>query len=336
MQAARLGIEVSSAEYANALRTQIALTVDAFYEVLSDDAYFKLSEKYLEDLMELEKVTQEMAKDKKVGPLELDRMKLAVHEALLERHDRELALEVAKTRLRPLIGRTAADEDYEVEGKLEVTAVVPPPKLEEVLALAEAHRPDLIASKKAIELANATLEHERKKAKPSVAIQPGYTFQNQHYVDGYRNGSSFDIGLSMTLPFCDRNQGNIQKAQAMVRERHFSYLGDRADILADVEASRANYDDAVEHLTQFNTQETMKAAEDLRKNMEAAFRSGDRKLIELLDAHKSYRDRFGHVIEFRAFYWQSLNRLNASVGLKAYDPDKVATEPVEKKQEMKK
>jgi outer membrane protein, heavy metal efflux system len=330
MQAARLGIDVSSAEAANVLRTQVAQTVDAFYEVLEDDAYFKLAEKHLAQLEEYETVTRELQKNNKVGILEVDRVTLAVHEALLERHDRELALEIAKTRLRPLIGRTAADPDYEVEGDLAVTAVIPPPKLEEVIAIAEAHRPDLISGRKAIEQAKATVELERRRGQPQVAIQPGYTYQDQAHYSAYRNGSLFDIGVSMSLPFTDRNQGNILRAKAQMQERQFTYEADRADVLADVEASRASYEDAVEHLTQFNKADTLKAAADLRKNMEVAYRTGDHRLIELLDAQRAYRDRLGHVIEFESFYWRSLNRLNAAVGLKVYDPGTKATEPVGK------
>jgi cobalt-zinc-cadmium efflux system outer membrane protein len=326
MQAARLGIEVSSADFANVLRIQLAQTVDAFYEVLMDDAYFKLAVKNLEELTELEKLTEELAKNKKVGALEMDRIKLAVHEAVLERHDRELALDIAKARLRPFIGRTAADADYEVEGTLTVTAMVPPPKLAEALTLAEAHRPDLLSGRRAIDQANATVALERRRAKPQISIQPGWTYQDQRHIDGFRNGSMFDIGISTTLPITDRNQGNIRKAQAQVRERQLSYQGDRADVLADVEASLASYDDAVEHLTKFNTPETIKAARDLRKNMEVAYRAGERRLIELLDAQKAYRDRLGHVIEFESDYWRTLNKLNAAVGLNGYDPESGPTQ----------
>jgi cobalt-zinc-cadmium efflux system outer membrane protein len=330
MQAARLGVEVNRADFANVLRVQLAQTVDAFYEVLMDEAYFKLAVKNLEELKGLEKLTEELARNKKVGALELDRIKLAVHEALLERHDRELALEVARARLRPFLGRTAADADYEVEGTLTVTAVVPPPKLAEALALAEAHRPDLLSGRWAIDQANAVVELERRRAKPQVAIQPGWTYQDQRHIDGFRNGSMFDIGIATTLPLTDRNQGNIRKAQAQVQERQFTYQGDRADALADVEASLASYDDAVEHLTQFNTPETLKAARDLRKGMEAAYRAGDRTLVELLDAHKSYRDRLAHVIEFESDYWRTLNKLNAAVGLRVYDAEKGPAQPVGK------
>src|SRR5262249_31079765 len=151
--------------------------------------------KNLEELTELERRTEDLAKNKKVGDLELHRIKLAVHEALLERHDRELALDIAKARLRPLIGRTAPDADYEVEGTLKASAMVPPPKLEEAVALAEINRPDLLAGRRAIDQANAAVVLERRRAKPLVGIQPGWTYQDQRHINGFPNGSLFDIGI---------------------------------------------------------------------------------------------------------------------------------------------
>jgi cobalt-zinc-cadmium efflux system outer membrane protein len=328
MQAARLGIDMSHSDAANVLRVQLSQMIDAFYEVLMDEEYFKLYEKTLDELKEVEKLVGELAKAKKVGELEVDRAKLAVHEAILERHDRELALDLAKAKLRPFLGRTAADGDYEVVGSLDVSATVPPPKLDEALALAELHRPDLALGRKAVDQAGALAELERRRARPQIAIQPGFSYYDQRYINGYRNGPMFDIGVSTTLPITDRNQGNIRRAQAAMAERQLTYLGDRGDALAEVEASVASYSDAVEHLTLFNDNETLTAAKNLRKNMEAAFRAGDRRLIELLDAEKAYRDRIGHVIEFQSDYWRTLNRLNASVGLKVYDADKVKTEPL--------
>jgi cobalt-zinc-cadmium efflux system outer membrane protein len=328
MEAARLGVEISTLDAADVLRLQLSQTVDVFYEVLADKAYLDLAEKNVEELTELEKLTQELAKAKKVGQFELDRIKLAVHEAILERHDRELALEIARARLRPFIGRTAADADYQVEGPLTVAAVVPPPALTEAIALAEAHRPDLIGARKEIDQANAIVEHERRKGKPVVSLQPGWTYQDQRHINGFRNGSMLDVGIATTLPITDRNQGNVLKAKAFAVERQFSYQGDRADAFAEVEAALASYSDAVEHLTLFNTPETLKAALDLRQRADAAYRAGERKLVELLDAHRAYQSRLEHVIEFESTYWRTLNRLNTTVGLKAYDPDKGATKPL--------
>jgi cobalt-zinc-cadmium efflux system outer membrane protein len=317
MQAARLGIEVSNADYADLHRQQVGRTVDAVYEVLETTEYFKLAEENYQELQQMEKLTEVLAKGNKVGKLELDRMKLAVHEALLDRHDRELAMELAKARLRPFIGRTAADTDYEIDGTLAVKAIVPPLKLADALALADVHRPDLMSGRHAIAQAGANAELELRRAHPQVAIVPGWTYQDQRHINGFRNGSLFDVGISTTLPLTDRNQGNILKARTREQELERTYLADRADVFAEVEASVANYDDAVEHLTQFNTAATLNAARDLRKDMEAGYKAGDRKLIEFLDAQKAYRDRLAHVVEFESTYWRMLNRLNMAVGLQS-------------------
>ncbi len=84
MHAAQLGIEVSNADYADVHRLQVGRTVDACYEILANEKYLKLAEENLEELQALEKLTEELAKNKKAGKIELDRMKLAVLEALLE------------------------------------------------------------------------------------------------------------------------------------------------------------------------------------------------------------------------------------------------------------
>ena len=60
----------------------------------------------------------------------------------------------------------------------------------------------------------------------------------------------------------------------------------------------------------------------------AAYRASNRKLIELLAAQKAYQSRLGHVVEFESTYWRTLNRLNAAVGLKAYDGGAGATQPL--------
>jgi cobalt-zinc-cadmium efflux system outer membrane protein len=315
MQAARLGIEVNNADFADLHRVQVARTVDAFYELLADEEFLKLAQQVHKELLEIEKTTQELAKDGKIVDVELDRLKLAVLEAFLNVHERERMLASAKARLRPLIGRSASDPDFEVEGALTVRAVVPPPKLADVVALADANRPDLISDKHDIDRASAAVELERRKAKPQVSIIPGWSYQDQRHIDGFRNGSMFDIGISTALPFTDRNQGNIRKAEAQARLNQFTYQADRADALAQVESTLADYEDAVEDVTKNNSPATLKAAHDLWKNVEAGYRTGERKLVELLDAHRAYRERVAHVVEFEATYWRKLNQMNMVVGL---------------------
>jgi outer membrane protein TolC len=209
------------------------------------------------------------------------------------------------------------------------TVVVPPPKLAEAVALADAHRPDLISGRFDMDRARATVELERRRARPQVAVLPGMTYQNQQSITGFRNGAMLDIGIAVSLPITDRNQGNILKARSREQELRHIYLGDRADALAEVETAVLNYEDAVEHLG-FNSPATLKAAHDLHENIEKAYRAGDRKLHEVLLAHQAYRDRLAHIVEFASDYHRTLNKLNMAVGLQAYDPAKGPTVPAGK------
>jgi cobalt-zinc-cadmium efflux system outer membrane protein len=320
-QAARLGIEVAQWDFTDLQRLQVSRTVDAFYETMMREGFLKQSLENHEELKKIEELTKTLVKAGKLDALEADRMKLVVLTAFLETHERDLALTAAKAKLRPLIGKSASDPDFELEGDLTVDIrLVPdhPPKLELLTALADAHRPDLKSDQWDIQQKRAVWELERRRAKPQMAVIPGWSYQNQHYISGFRNGSMFDIGFSTTLPITDRNQGNIRKAQSMYRESQQIYLANRADALAQVEATLDEYDDARHDVKLYNTPETLKAAQDMRKAMETNLRDGKRGVNDYLSAHQMYRQRLERVVEFEANYWRMLNKLNTVVGVHAF------------------
>jgi outer membrane protein, heavy metal efflux system len=323
-QAASLGIAVAQWDFNDLQRVQVSRTVDAFYETLMSEEMLKHAEENHSELLEIEKSTKALIKAGKADALEGDRIKLAVLEAYLEQHARELALAVAKTKLRPLIGKSAADPDFEVDGVLTVKVVVPTPKLADLIALADRHRPDLKSDQLDIDRKQATIELERRRAKPQVALAPGWMYQNQQYIDGFRNGSMLYVGVSTSLPITDRNQGNIRKAQSQYREAQRTYLGNRADALAEVEATVEEYDDAVLDVTRHNSPATLKAAHDLKKSMDAAYKDGKRGLLDYLNAHQAYRVRLDRIVEFESNYWRKLNKLNAVVGVQAFSAEKGA------------
>src|SRR5262249_410881 len=145
------------------------------------------------------------------GAVELDRVRLAVLDARRELRRREAAVGTAKAKLRPFIGRSASDPDFELEGTLQATAAAPPPSLNQAILLAEANRPDLVSDRRSISQAQAAIERERLKARAQVSLQPGLSYQHQKPITGFPDALLFDIGVQTTLPISDRNQGNIAK-----------------------------------------------------------------------------------------------------------------------------
>ncbi len=314
--AAKLNVDVSAADLANLVRQRVSDTVSACYDVLEARELLRLAEEDLKALKEIEEITKKQVGLGGVGAVEVDRAHLAVLDAQREARRRDSAVVAAKMRLRPLLGRSAAEPDFEVQGTLAVTAVYPAPALADALALAEANRPDLISDRLSIEQAAAALNREQRKAYPQVSIQPGYSRQIQSSITGFRDASLFDIGLTTTLPITDRNQGNIAKAVATMNQNRLTLAADRADIHAEVEQALDAYQTALT-IAREDDPATIKSAQSVRDRIEESYKLGGRRLLEVLDAQRAYRDRQRAVASGQAELWRTLNRLNAAVGLRA-------------------
>lgn len=320
MEAARWNIDVANANTADLIRRQTSTTVDTFYGVLEARSLATLSEETLKDVLQIEEITRKQVELGGAGTIELDRVRLAVLEARRDLRVKQENATVAKARLRTLIGRARPNDDFEVQGTLRVTAVATPPTLDEAFGLAQQHRPDLVSVRYSVNQAEAALERERRRARPLVALTPGYAYQDQRWVTGFRNAHTYSIALTTTLPITDRNQGNIAKAESAIRERQLNLLADQADVRTEIETALAAYRHAFENI-QRDDQATIQAARNLREKTEAAYKVGGRKLIEVLDAQRAYRERVQASITSQADYWRSLSRLNAAIGMKIIEPN---------------
>jgi cobalt-zinc-cadmium efflux system outer membrane protein len=59
-------------------------------------------------------------------------------------------------------------------------------------------------------------------------------------------------------------------------------------------------------------------AKSVRDRVEASYQAGQRSLIEVLDAQRTYRARLRISISNQTDYWQSLNKLNSAIGTPAH------------------
>lgn len=169
------------------------------------------------------------------------------------------------------------------------------------------------------------LRFEQRRAKPQVALTPGWSYQYQRSITGFRNGSLLGVGVGFSLPISDRNQGNIRKAQRQAAEAQHTYRANVAGVQAEVEILLAAYSDAVDDVVEYDDPALLRAAA-LRKAMEEEFEADERRLTELIDARAASAERRVRYVEFQANYRRTLNRLNTVVGLHAYDR---AAQPIE-------
>ena len=310
---AQAGVDVAAAEFANLVRERLAATVAAFYTVLEAKALLDLARQDLESFTRLQQITADLVRYGGAGTIENDRVQVSLLDSQREVRRREADLAVAKAALLSQLGRHTSEAAFDIDGQLDVPGPVPPLSAERAFQLARQYRPDVVAAQLRVEHAAREAHKAETEAFPDVTPHFGYTRQFQSKSIGFPDVNAFGVGVDLSLPVFDRNQGNIEKAQFALAQAHSGLRTQLVDVRAEIEEASRNYRFAYDAVTA-DAPRRIEAARNARDKIEAAYRVGGRPLIDVLDAQRAFRDTQRLDVEDRAAYWQSLYRLNAAVG----------------------
>jgi cobalt-zinc-cadmium efflux system outer membrane protein len=320
MASAAAGVRVSEADYADLVRQRVRDSAVAFYDVLEAKALLELARQDLDNLRRVHAATRKAVEAGGRPALEADRVHLDVLRSEQTLREAESALAVAVARLRAFLGRRDADPAFDVSGDLEAALTVKPMPVERALALAEQNRPDIRSLRLQVDRAASGIHNEKTKAYPQLAPQVGYTRQFQQKAIGFPDVNDWSVAVTMTLPFFDRNQGNIARARSVMAQNAFNLdagLVDlRAEMVQAVQELQTAYWTAVSVAA-----EQLKLATDVRDRITAAYQVGGRSLLEVLDAQRNYRETYRLYITSRANYWRALYRFNAAIGKQVQPQD---------------
>jgi cobalt-zinc-cadmium efflux system outer membrane protein len=208
-----------------------------------------------------------------------------------------LALRRANVRLLELLG----EGDYERAARLEVRG--PAGVGQGVVDLAQlrqaalANRPDVKVAEAEAALAESVSGLERSRAKGDVTPSVGY---KRVGVD-----NTVLVGVTVPLPFGNRNQGGVARAEAQERVAEANVRLARNRALAEVEAAYRAYETAREQVRAYEV-EVLGQAEESREIALAAYREGATDLITLLEAQRTRA-------EVRANYYRALFDYRTSI-----------------------
>lgn len=135
-------------------------------------------------------------------------------------------------------------------------------------------RPDLLAALADYEASQVALQLEIARQYPDLSIGPGYTWD--------AGALKWSLGLALSLPLFDRNQGPIAEAEARREEAAASFRGVQEQASAEIGDARASYAQATKALDL-----SERIAVDQRARLhsaEAAFRAGAIDRLALLAA----------------------------------------------------
>lgn len=287
------------------LRFQVA---QAFINVLLAKSVLQFAK---DDLANFSQVVELNRARVRAGDLaEGDYLKISLQKLQFEQDvfSAELSLVQAKAALRQLLGYQSVADDYDVIGALAHKKQVI--QLADLERQALAVRPDLEAARSGVKVARDTVALAFGNRAKDWTWGADYTFQS---IGPNAPSSAIGFSLSFDLPVHDRNQGEIARSQAAVRQAVETESATEVSVQTD--AVNAYYglqtNDQVATLYESGYLDQSTQSRDITNY---AYARGAATVLDVLDAERSYRAAQLGYRQAVAAYMTAAEQVNEAVG----------------------
>ena len=215
-----------------------------------------------------------------------------------------LGLVQARVTLRQLLGYQSVTDDFDVKGTLVHTK--PSVTMADLEKKALESRPDLQAAHTGVALANDTVSLAFGNRARDWTWGGDYSFQSP-------TQAGLGVSFGIDLPIHDRNQGEIARSQAAVRQSIETEASTKVGVQADV--VNAYYGlQSNEEIVNLYESGYLKQASDSRDISTYAFQRGAGTILDVLDAERSYRATQLAYRQALAAQMISLEQVNEAAG----------------------
>jgi cobalt-zinc-cadmium efflux system outer membrane protein len=216
----------------------------------------------------------------------------------LEAAQREVAL--ARVDLARQIGQPLSS-DVELTDSIDSMETIPQRELSAVLA----QRPDMAAAQDAVAAAEADLKLQKSLGVPDLDLLGGYkrnTVSNTLYT-----------ALQIPLPVRNRNQGEVQRAQANIQIAQAQLEQVKLTIHADVSAATEAYT-REQDIVQKTLPDMQNHAKENLAIMSDAYKTGGVDLLRYIDAERTEIDVEVNALRMLSEFHQTAVRLQLAYG----------------------
>ena len=324
MNSAGWEVHQAQAEYADLIRQRITETATLFYDLLEAKALLDVSHQDVGILSDLEQIAKSGVEAGGIPAVEWRRIGLDLLRCRQEVLEAEKNLDILKAKLRSQFGRTDYDPNFDITGDLDAPTNMDPMPLEEAFTMAQQNRPDIRVLRMQISKSRAGVLAENRNAYPEVTTFAGAGREYAKLADADKNYNSWGIGVSVSVPLFDRNQGNRAKAKSAFAQSNHQYQAGIVDLRAEIVEADRNFRTAHQQAHSIATEE-VRLSKEVRDIMIEGFKAGGRPLIDILDAERSYRETVRLFVTSRADYWRALYIYNSVVGVDSVNNVHTAT-----------
>lgn len=215
----------------------------------------------------------------------------------------------AQTNLQTLLQTTSLIEFQFSEQ--DIVKYIKLNSLPELKNEALSNRPELLIIQQDKILAEQYLQYQKRLAIPDVNLfasydQRGGAFNNQ-----------VNAGITIPLPFWNRNQGNIKSSQFKLKEADYNLQALQNEILSDLQNSYAYYSQTVSEYQKATTLYNQDF-EITVKGMTDNFQKQNVSIIEFIDFFEAYNEVLTELARIRTQLVISGEQLNLLIGKDIY------------------
>jgi cobalt-zinc-cadmium efflux system outer membrane protein len=266
-------------------RSVVSAVKLSFYDVLRSQEEVKHSEENLALVEDLRRRVQVEVDVGEKGRLELTRAEAEIAQATFAVRRARIELANSIALLRVAIA-APADLNLDPQGTLEPRVQLPP--LASLRELVLQTHPALGQSKAVVQQAEVSLEHQRALRVPQPTVFA--EFENQPDLRFWR------AGVSIPLPLWDRRRGQIDESKAVITQSSAELEQRRLELISATERAYEQYQLADQQAVSLESGE-LRAAERAVEGAQAAYKFGERGIVEVLDAQRVLQSVRGDLVE---------------------------------------
>jgi len=212
----------------------------------------------------------------KVSPVEKSSAQIVLAAARTEASRADRELEAAKRRLAGFWGAERANFARAV-GQLDDISALPD---EESLKAFLSNNPDLVRWTAEIERSEAALQLARSEAVPDLTLSAGVrNFQET-------DDNAFVVGVSIPIPFFNRNQGGVSEARARIDKAQSEQRAAKVGLATDLSDTWQNLSSAYTEAIGLRN-EILPNAQATYESTELGYREGKLDFLQMLDAQRT-------------------------------------------------
>ena len=299
--------EIAEHQFEEVLRTLRSELNKTFVEICFSTRSIGIYDKEIESLSLLMKAFREQQYKGNISLLESSRLESLLLSLRKEKNEQENNLVNLRGELNLLLNLPAGQEinlllDDDMLKQVD-TAAVTFADMDNMLSV----RPDLKMAHSSVTAAKANLKLQRSMAAPEFSIKGMYD-RAGNFIDNY-----FAIGVSVSVPIFNRNQGNIKSAKIDIMQngKEEEYAIEKARM--ELYAAYSQLQKAVE-LYRSSNDELEHNFGRLIEGVNENFRKRNISMLEFIDYYQSYKETCLQLYELKKDVFLAMENLNTIVG----------------------